>query len=203
MKDVVRSVIRQGAQGVEQKWGTLRQGFSISGWLRRMRRHEVRIADDELTRRMAKLVPASALTIAVSESGVHAHASLQDGEVLDVLLTSMMARFATGGAKELELMVYPSQLSTHPVTRSLATAFAAVVAHSLWRVVLGPAESVELITVDDDDGRLRVDLRSLPAVRAALHRQWARTIIDMVNLKRIQPEPGRLRLILAPLLHDV
>lgn len=200
---MVRSVIRQGSQGLEKRWGTLRESFSRSGWLRRMQQHELRIVDAELTRRMARLVPVSALTIAVSESGVHAHASLQDGEVLDVLLTSMVVRFATGGAKELELMVYPSQLSTHPVTRSLAMAFAAVVAHSLWRVVLGPAESAELMTVDDDDGRLRVDLRSLPAVRAALHRQWARTIIDMVNLKRIQPEPGRLRLIFAPLLADV
>lgn len=200
MKDLLRSVIRQGSQALEERWGAARERYGRSAWLRHLQQYELRITDDELTRRIARLVPVAALTISVTESGVRAQASLQGGEMVDILLTSIVARFAAGGAKELEFTVYPSGLSSHEVTRSVATAFAAVVAHSLWRVVLGTAESAELMTVDDDDGRLRVDLRSLPAVRAALHRQWARTIIDMVNLSRIRPEPGGLRLVLAPVL---
>lgn len=181
---------------------SLRRKSSLLGWKQWLTDYEGRILDVELTQRMARLLPVSALTVAIDTQGVHVHASLDSGEIMDMSLVPEKVRFATGGAKEVEVRLEPAQLASHPLARTVVGAFASIVAHRMWRVVLPALEPPELAVVDQDSNIFRIDLRSVPAVRQVLHRQWACMITDLLSLQRLELEPGQLRLVFASFMPE-
>ncbi|MCB9666622.1 MAG: hypothetical protein H6715_00650 [Myxococcales bacterium] len=196
---VLRSIYRQGAHTAERRWKHFLTWGKPSEWAKRLKYHRVALDDTELTRRMAKLLPVAALTVGIEEDGLHVHLSMPDKKHLNVLLMPGRVKFAPGGAKEVEVSVEPAALATHPVVGKVVSALACVVAQSIWRAVL-PAHSGETLPpVDHHANGVRVDLRSVPAVRKAAQKQWARTIMDLVAVKSIQLERGRLWLTLSSL----
>ena len=115
--------------------------------------------------------------------------------MLAFALTPRGARFAPRGAKEVLFQVTPAAHVTQAKVRTAVGSLAGAVAHALWAVVLGAPDAEHLVgAIVDRDGneQVRVDLRSVPAVRALQGRGPAALVIDMLELERLEVEDGQL-----------
>jgi hypothetical protein len=101
-------------------------------------------------------------------------------------------RFAPRGAKEISFDVEPPD--AHDV--SIVSALAGCIAKATWPMI-APTGSIDVggaIVERDKPGRLRVDLRSVPAVRRFASTQTAAMIFDVLELESLRVEPGALAL---------
>ena len=86
--------------------------------------------------------------------------------------------------------------------RDLVGAIAALIAHALWAPFFGRLLNPSYDAIAERDGsEVRVDLRSVPAVRAA-HKKGMAQLFDMLELSGIGVVDGalRLKIKLPPLL---
>jgi hypothetical protein len=78
--------------------------------------------------------------------------------------------------------------------RDLIGAIAALVAHSLWAPFFGRLLNPSFDAIAERDGsHVRIDLRSVPAVRSA-HQKGLGQLFDMLELSGLSVSDGALRL---------
>jgi len=110
-------------------------------------------------------------------------------------LVPLAARFAPRGAKELLFRVEPPELSGDVRVRDLTGAIVGAVARQVWAVAVRASDEELAGAIVDRDGTdcVRVDLRSVPAVRAMLReRNPAAVVIEMLEIKELTADDGEL-----------
>jgi hypothetical protein len=124
--------------------------------------------------------------------------SLDNGKQLLLALWPDGMAFAPSGAKELAFRIEPDAAAAHPASREVVAAIASEIARALWRPALARAPRFDHgAFVSDSDGRLIVDLRSVPEVRWALRQRLPAILIEAIRARAIELRDGELVLALA------
>ena len=110
----------------------------------------------------------------------------------------LVAAFAPSGAKDVSFRVEPAQAAEERALSDVVGAIAWQMAYAIWGPFMTTdTERTPWAFVERDGDVLRVDLRTVPAVRAALRRPPLALVIEALCVETMAAEPGALRLKLA------
>ena len=119
-------------------------------------------------------------------------------QFLQVCLLPLGIAFAPGGAKDVSFRVQPAEAAAERAVCDVVGAIASELARAVWGPFLFQNRpDADWAFVERDGDILRVDLRTVPAVRAAMARAPMAMIMEALTVKEIAAEPGRLRMTLA------
>jgi hypothetical protein len=197
--DLVASLLRSSARGAATKLRELPGANALSRLLSDAALGRTVIPSAQLTAAVARALDASAATVTAGDDAtLHVDVALADGTHLATRLRLTGAVFAAGGAKELSFEADPPESAKTPSCRDAVAAIAAELARALWKPVLLPApESGPADFVALDDGRLVVDLRSVPEVRWALRQRLPAAMIELLRPRSVSITPQGLELQLS------
>jgi len=196
--DLVASLLRSSARGAAARLRELPAASALSRLLHDAALGRTLLPSSQLTAAVARALDARAATVSAGEDSLRVDVALADGAHLAVRLRLAGVVFAAGGAKELAFEVDPPEIGKTPGCREVVAAIAAELARALWKPALvrapetGPAGFVAL-----EDGRLVVDLRSVPEVRWALRQRLPATIIELLRPRAVAITPQGLELQIA------
>ena len=195
--DLLRSWFRTGADRAAERLGDLAPVAALRRIVREARNQQTEIDQKMLTRAVAHIDGVSSASVNVRVDGIHVDASFRDGEPLVCKLSPVAMRFAPRGAKELVFRVEPSAALRHRELREVTSVIAGLIAHVLWAVVLSRHEGADYGgAIVDRDGTecLRVDLRTVPAVRAAARQRTGAMVLEVLTLHDLRPKDGVLEM---------
>ncbi|UJR80029.1 Hypothetical protein I5071_20730 [Sandaracinus amylolyticus] len=137
--------------------------------LRELRDRRARIPERQLARAVLRAGTVSAASVRTRDGRIEITAELESGRAIAAALIPESARFAPRGAKEIVFAVDPPEAASDAKLRDVAGMIAALVARAVWGPFLPPTEGgIDAGAMVDREGeKLRVDLRTCPAVRAA------------------------------------
>lgn len=196
--DLVASLLRSTARGAAATLRELPGASALTRLLQDAALGRTLIPSAQLTAAVARAVDASAATVSAGDGTLRVDVALADGSHLVARLRIAGTVFAAGGAKELSFEVDPPEAGKTPGCREAVAAIAAELARALWKPALvrapetGPAAFVAL-----DEGRLVVDLRSVPEVRWALRQRLPAAIIELLRPRAVAITPHGLELQIA------
>lgn len=190
--DMFRSLVRGFAEGAAR-----RLGIPLVG-LQKLMRDAIAQASSVSDRQIAKVLTRVANVREASavcrDERIWIEATFQEGDTVSLSVQPLAARFAPRGAKEVTFRVEPPELAGRAEVRDLVGAIAALVAHTLWGPFFGRLLNPVYDAIAERDGaEVRVDLRSVPAVRAAAQRGLAQ-LFDVLELSGLAVNDGALRL---------
>ncbi|UCF48719.1 MAG: hypothetical protein JSU89_16405 [Myxococcales bacterium] len=188
--DILRSLLRSAAdRAVDRVRGT-RVALVTKQLLERLTQQRWRLSDEVLTAAAAHADGVDSAMVACRSGRMFVDASMTSGREVQFTLAPRTVRFAPRGAKEISFDVEPPD--AHDT--SIVGALAGCIAKATWPMI-APADSLDVggaIVERETAGRLRVDLRSVPAVRRFASTQSAAMIFDVLELESIRVEPGAL-----------
>lgn len=188
--DIVRSLVRAAAdRAIERVRGT-RVASATMQILERLTQQRWRLSDEALTAAAAHAEGVDSAMVACHSGRVFVDASMTNGREVQFSLTPRSVSFAPRGAKEISFDVEPPD--AHDA--SIVGALAGCIAKATWPMI-APPDSLDVggaIVERESPGRLRVDLRSVPAVRRFAATQAAMMIFDVLELESLRVEPGAL-----------
>lgn len=190
--DLLRSLVRGFAEGAGR-----RLGIPFAN-LHRLFREAITQASSVSDRQIAKaLTRASGVreaSVVCRDERIWIEATFAEGDTVSLSVTPLSARFAPRGAKEVVFRVDPPELAARAEVRDLVGAIAALIAHTLWAPFFGRLlNPVYDAIAEREGGDVRVDLRSVPAVRAAAQRGLTQ-LFDILELSGLAIEGGALKL---------
>jgi hypothetical protein len=190
--DFMRSLVRGFAEGASR-----RLGFPLANLQRLMKdalAQASSVSDRQIAKALARVQDVREASAVCRDERIWIDATFDDGANVRVSVTPLPPRFAPRGAKELMFQLEPEQLASRAQVRDLVGAIAALVAHSLWAPFFGRLLNPSFDAIAERDGdQVRVDLRSVPAVRAA-HQKGLGQLFDMLELRGLTVADGALRL---------
>lgn len=195
--DVVKSLLRSAARSANTGLAKLGSG-SLRERLSSFAFRRLLLSDSRLTAAVARVPEIAAATVSSSSGQLRIDASYHDGGSLLVTLTPIGSAFAPRGAKELSMRAEPESAALNPRSADIFAAIATEVAHALWGPFLRAQAAVggARRTLAQRHGNvLVVDLRSVPAVRAALGQPLTASAIEALGLKAMEVAAGGLKLV--------
>lgn len=190
--DFVRSLVRGFAEGAGRRLGI--PLANLSKLLREALAQAASVSDRQISKALTRIPDVREASVVCRDDRIWIEATFSDGENVSVSVTPLPPRFAARGAKELSFHVEPEQLAGRARVRDLVAAIAALVAHSLWAPFFGRLLNPSYDAIAERDGsQVRVDLRSVPAVRSA-HQKGLGQLFDMLELSSLSVREGALRL---------
>jgi len=190
--DIVRSLVRAAADRAINRVKGTRVASATTQLLDRLTQQRWRLSDEALTAAAAHADGVDSAMVACHSGRMFVDASMTNGNEVQFSLAPRTVRFAPRGAKEISFDVEPPD--AHDT--SIVGALAACIAKATWPMI-APPESLDIggaIVERESPGRLRVDLRSVPAVRRFAATQAATMIFDVLELESLRVEPGALAL---------
>src|SRR5262245_59296489 len=110
-------------------------------------------------------------SVSVRDGALVLDFELEGGRLVQAELRPETPQFAPRGAKELVFTVVPDTVANEASVREYVGALAALVARTLWSASLGlPPGTHESGFTEREGSTLRIDVRTIPAVRTALGR---------------------------------
>lgn len=190
--DFVRSLVRGFAEGAGK-----RLGLPLAN-LQRLIRDAVlqasSVSDRQITKALTRVASVREASAVCRDERIWIEATFDDGESVQLSVAPLGARFAPRGAKEVLFHVEPEGMAGRARARDLVGAIAALIAHALWAPFFGRLLNPSFDAIAERDGsEVRVDLRSVPAVRAA-HKKGMSQLFDMLELGGVGVVDGALRL---------
>lgn len=156
------------------------------------------IGDDTLTAAVAHADGVRAASVTARGGAIQFDVVFADARQLAAALVPLEPRFAPRGAKELRFRVEPPEAARDPRVAGVAAAVAGAVARALWGVLVAGRDDAGAAIVDREGDELRVDLRTVPAVRRRVEsRAPLGAVIDVMGLGALRAEDGRLTLELS------
>jgi len=196
--DVVKSLLRSTARSAVAQVKRLPLAAAVQRALSHAALGRAAISDAQLTAAVARVAHVAAATVSVVHDRLRVDVSLDNGKQLLMALWPDGVAFAPSGAKELAFRVEPATAASHPASREVVGAIAGEIARALWRPALARAPRSEHgAFVSDSDGRLIVDLRSVPEVRWAMRQRLPAVLIEAIRARAIELHDGQLVLALA------
>lgn len=208
--DALRSAVERAATSVKERAQETAERSTFAKVRKAVRETMERKARLPLShlRRLVMNVPgvrAGSVAI-VAREGVRALAvdlELEEGKTVRAELVPAGIHFAPRGSKELSFRVTPAEASYEPAIKELVGALAAFIARTLWSASLPPATGPhESGLVDREGDVLRIDLRTLGAVRSAMARGPAvALLLDVIAPEALEIDDDALvlRIGLPPL----
>jgi hypothetical protein len=193
--DELRSLMRGAARRASDGLGKLNALAEARRVLRELAKQRLLVPEGALGAAVARATGATDASVRARDGALWVDVHFDDGEHLEACFEPGTPTFAPRGPKELVWNVSPSESWRSRHLLDVASALSTGVAHALWAVVL-PRELSDLgPAIVDRDGadRIRVDLRTVPAVRE-LSGQAGAAIIEVLELSSIECEDGELRL---------
>jgi len=190
--DIVRSWVRLAADRAINRITGTKLASVTRQILERLTQQRWRLSDELLTSAAAHADGVDSAMVACRSGRMFVDASMTNGKEVQFSLTPRSVRFAPRGAKEISFDVEPPD--AHDT--SIVGALAGCIAKATWPMI-SPADSFDFggaIVERETPGRLRVDLRSIPAVRRFAATQTAAMIFDVLELESLRVEPGALAL---------
>ncbi len=165
--DRLRSLLRGAAREVTRRaasFAPLVEARRVFGELRQGR---IPVPTDSLRAQLLRVPELDSLWLDVGPEGVRVDASFTRGTSVRVTFVPVAARFAPRGAKELVFRVEPPEHASGARVADLCAALAAAVARTVWAAILPPDDgsAPDAIVERDANAELRIDLRTLPAIR--------------------------------------
>jgi hypothetical protein len=187
--DRLRSLVRKAGDRLGgTPWRAVRQ------FVAEATRGQVRVAGRDVTRAVAHAPSVNAASVACDAGCIRVDVMLAEGSPLSASFVPLAPRFAPRGAKEITFRIEPADAARHPAVPAVAAALAATIARGLWGMLMPPGDEPALPIVDREDDLVRVDLRTLPAVRALLAQGKLGVMTDLLELGAVEPRDGELRL---------
>jgi hypothetical protein len=155
---------------------------------------KVRITDHDLTRAVAHAPDVETATVGCDEGIIRVDVTSKGAPPLIASFVPLPPRFAPRGAKEITFRVEPAEAARHPMVPAVTAALTAMLARGLWGAMMPRTVDPGLPIVDREDDLVRVDLRTVPIVRALLGRGRLGLVTDLFELAAIEPRDGELRL---------
>ncbi len=190
--DFLRSLVRGFAEGAGR-----RLGLPLAN-LQKLFREAVlqasSVSDRQITKALTRVQSVREASAVCRDERIWIEATFEDGESVQLSVAPLGARFAPRGAKEVLFHVEPEGMAGRARARDLVAAIAALIAHALWAPFFGRLLNPSFDAIAERDGsEVRVDLRSVPAVRAA-HKKGLSQLLDMLELGGVGVVDGALRL---------
>ncbi len=188
--DILRSWVRAAADRAIDRAKDTRLASAAKQVLERLTERRWRLSDETLTAAAAHAEGVDSAMVACRSGRLFIDASMRNGREVQFSLAPHAVRFAPRGAKEISFDVEPPD--AHDT--SIVGALAGCIAKATWPMIV-PAHSLDVggaIVERESPGRLRVDLRSVPAVRRFASTQAAAMIFDVLELESLRVEPGAL-----------
>lgn len=190
--DIVRSWVRAAADHAVQRVKDTRIVNVAAQLLERLTHQRWRLSEEMLTAAAAHAEGVDSAMVACHSGRLYVDASMRNGREVQFSLTPRAVRFAPRGAKEITFDLEPPDAHDS----SIVGALAACIAKATWPMIAPPGtiEVGAAIVERESPARLRVDLRTVPAVRHFASTQAGAMIFDMLELESIRVEPGALAL---------
>lgn len=196
-RDRFRSLVRRVG---DQAQKGLRSGplASARKLLAEVAQRQARVPAEAITRAIAHAEGVRAASASCEGGRVRIDATFDDGTHLQIGLVPWDVRFAPRGAKEVVFRLEPKELGRDRHVPELVAAVAAVIAHTTWAMGLGgSAVDASGVFVDKEaDDLFRVDLRSVPAVRALMNAGAVGAVVEALCIGAIRVEDGVMALTL-------
>lgn len=190
--DIVRSLVRAAADRAIARVKETRVAEATLQLVERITQQRWRLTDEALTAAAAHADGVDSAMVACRAGRVYVDASMTNGREVQFSLAPRSVRFAPRGAKEIAFDVEPP--NAHDT--SIVGALAGCIAKATWPMI-APSDSLDVggaIVELESPGRLRVDLRSVPAVRRFSSTQAATMIFDVLELESLRVETGAIAL---------
>ena len=188
--DIVRSLVRAAADRALDRVKGTRVAEATAQIFERLTQQRWRLSDETLTAAAAHAEGVDSAMVACHSGRMFVDASMTNGHEVQFSLAPRAVRFAPRGAKEIAFDVEPPD--AHDT--SIVGALAGCIAKATWPMIV-PPDSLDVggaIVEHESPGRLRVDLRSVPAVRRFSSTQAATMIFDVLELESLRVETGAL-----------
>ncbi len=190
--DIMRSLVRGAADLALGRITGTKAATIAKQLLERLTQQRWRLSDEMLTSAAAHADGVDSAMGACHSGRMFVDASLTNGKEVQFSLAPSSVRFAPRGAKEISFDVEPPDA----YDTSIVGALAGCIAKSTWPMIAS-ADSLDFggaIVERETADHLRVDLRSVPAVRRFASTQTAAMIFDVLELESLRVEPGALAL---------
>ena len=189
--DVLKSLIRSAAGAANGQ--LTRSGLPKA--LKELASRRMVLPDAEMSSAVSRVAGVMACTVSTTEDGLHVDVGFEDGSHLAMALTPMPPRFAPRGAKEVGFRIRPAEAAQDLRAAEIVAAIASRVAIALWGPFFRRFGTAENSAYDHRDGDLiSVDLRTVPAVRAAVNQPVGAAMIEGLGLLALLPSQGALKL---------
>jgi hypothetical protein len=195
--DVFRSWVRTAAEAGKERIGEMRSVSNVKRAIEELRERRASISEAALSSAIAHCPGASASSVSLQDGRIVCDITFDDGRSLVFAVIPEKARFAPRGAKEVIFTVEPPEMVNEARTRDAVGCIAALIARGLWGPMLGPRDGDEQALVEREGARLRADLRTVPAVRAALEGSPAAMALEVLGIESFAVEERTLRLKIA------
>jgi hypothetical protein len=200
--DVLRSLMRSAARAAGEQLGRIDIPAPLRGALDDALKRRVALTDRQLTGAAVRVAGVREVTVAARDGALHVDAVREDGSDLSASLAPVSAVFAPAGAKDVCFRVRPAAAAGDGCLRDIAATISGELARAVWGpFLLGGTGEADPAFAERDGDLLRIDLRTVPAVRRALGMRAAALAIDALTVKAIAVEEGALRVTLG--LHGV
>lgn len=190
--DILRSWVRTAADRAVDRVAGTRVASTGKQLLERLTQQRWRLSDEMLTTAAAHAEGVDSAMVACRSGRIYIDATMTSGKEVQFSLAPGPVRFAPRGAKEISFDVEPPDAHDSSVVGALA----GCIAKATWPMIASP-DAVDVggaIVERETPGRLRVDLRSVPAVRSFATTQAAAMMFDVLELQSLQVESGGLAL---------
>ena len=188
--DILRSWVRMAADRAVDRVTETKLASMTKQLLERLTQQRWRLTDETLTTAVAHADGVDSAMVACHSGRMFVDASMTNGREVQFSLAPSSVRFAPRGAKEISFDIEPPD--AHDT--SIVGALAGCIAKATWPMIADSVDVGSAIVERENPGRLRVDLRSVPAVRRFSSTQTAVMIFDVLELESIRVEPGALAL---------
>ncbi len=189
--DVVRSWVRAAADHALQRMKDTRVASIGAQIMERLTQQRWRLSDEALTAAAAHAEGVESAMVRCHSGRLFVDASMRNGREVQFSLTPRGVRFAPRGAKEITFDVEPPDGHDS----SIVGALAACIARATWPMIAPDAVDIGAAIVDrEGPERVRVDLRTVPAVRDFVATQAGAMLFDFLELESVRVEPGALAL---------
>ena len=196
--DVMKILLRSAARAVSERARRLDLPATVRQALQDALARRVLLRDAQLTQAAGCAPRIAAITVCSKPEGLQIDASLVDGGELRAILVPLGAAFAPGGAKDISFRVLPAEAAEQRALMDVVCAITSLLARAVWGPFMPPdCGTSPWAAVECDGDVMRVDLRTVPAVRAAMGRSPMNMVVDMLSIGEIRAEPGALHLTLA------
>ncbi len=192
--DLLKSWIRVGADRAKEGIDAVRPVGALRRVVGELRKQRLVVPESVLSNAIAHAPGVLAANATARRGQIQFDARFADGE-LACALEFFGTRFAPRGAKEITFRVHPAGSARDGRVRDLTGAIAGVIARGLWPMAIPPGKPLHGAIVDrEGDDLVRVDLRSVPAVRDALGNGPMALVLEAIELKRIDTVDGEMLL---------
>ena len=197
--DVMKSLLRSALQSTTEQLKRLNLPEPMRRALTDALARSLTLREARLTAAVGRLPALYAATVCVKPGTIKIDASLNDGSELKACLVPLGIAFAPGGAKDLSFRVQPPEAAAERAVCDAVGAIAAELAQAIWGPLLalnrGDGEAWAFVEREGDI--LRADLRTVPAVRAAMARSPIAMVMEALIANALVAEHGQLRVTLS------